>query len=338
MSQDCVYATAGWGIHDERWVAGLREVGLSPRAISLGRDVHDAAGLRASVLAAAGDTLPVLAGPLSSVTYELADLPLRLVGLSWGYDLEELDVPGQDLHWLATLTGLIVDSRTNEAIATAAGLDAGRITFLPWGVELTAFPFRDSPESSPIPGVPDDAPLVLSLRAHETLYRVDDIVAAFAQMTSHMEERGPIGDVHLIIGHAGSLTDGLRAQVAELGIVDRVHFIGSIPENKLAPLLRRADCYVTAARVDGTSVTLLQAMACGTPVVASDSAGNLGWVEDGVTGRIFPVGDVTAMAQVIQQTISAVPANMTQEARRLVELEADWHANLTRLRTVMGTT
>lgn len=336
MSHDCVYATAGWGIHDERWAAGLREIGLAPRVISLGRDAHDAAGLRAHVLAAAGDTLPVLAGPLDSVTHELVELPIKLVGLSWGYDLVELDAHGQDLHWLASLNGLIVDSRANEAIASAAGLNAGRITFLPWGVDLEDFPFRDSPEGASIPGVPDDAPLVLSLRAHEALYRVDDIVVAFAQMTSHEEGRGPINDAHLIIGHAGSLTDALRAQVTELGMADRVHFIGSIPETRLAPLLRRADCYVTAARVDGTSVTLLQAMASGTPVIASESAGNRGWIEDGVSGTTFPIGDTAALAAAMQRTLRDAPTQSTHRARLLVEQEADWHANLVRLRDAMA--
>ncbi|MHB1211557.1 MAG: hypothetical protein ACYC0W_04750, partial [Candidatus Nanopelagicales bacterium] len=73
----CVYATAGWVIHDDRWCAGLREVGFAPLALSLGRDADTARALAQQVLDAAGSEMPVLAGPLHSVTSSLIDLPIR---------------------------------------------------------------------------------------------------------------------------------------------------------------------------------------------------------------------------------------------------------------------
>lgn len=57
MTHDCVYATAGWGIHDERWVTALLEVGLTPHVVSLGRDDADALKLRQVVDAAAAGGL-----------------------------------------------------------------------------------------------------------------------------------------------------------------------------------------------------------------------------------------------------------------------------------------
>jgi glycosyltransferase involved in cell wall biosynthesis len=335
MQHDCVYVTANWGVHDDRWVAGLREVGLAPQAISLGRDAHDTAELRARVQGAAGDRLPVLAGPLDTITARLAVLPVRLVGLSWGYDLVDLDATGEDLHWLTELRGIIVDSRANGVIAARAGVDAERITYLPWGVDLSTFHVRDPHIRIHIPGIPDEAPIVLSLRAHEPLYRVGDVIEAFGLISTARHDDGPPSVPHLVIGHTGSLTEQLRALAIERGVGDQVHFIGSLPEDQLAPLLHRADCYVTAAEVDGTSVTLLQAMACGAPVVASDAAGNLGWIEDGVTGRTFATGDATALAEALNRTLGSYPAGEVQRARLLVEQEADWHANLERLRATM---
>ena len=121
----------------------------------------------------------------------------------------------------------------------------------------------------------------------------------------------------------------------ELGIADRTRFLGSVPEHDLVPLLGRAACYVTASEVDGTSVTLLQAMACGTPVIASDTPGTLGWIDDGTTGFTFPTGDIDALAVLIDQVNHRYPTEVVQRARGLVEREADWHANLTRLRGAM---
>jgi glycosyltransferase involved in cell wall biosynthesis len=337
-AHDCVYATAGWGIHDERWVAGLLEVGLTPHVVSLGRDVPDALELRQAVLDAAASGRPVLAGPLHTVTRPLADLPIRLVGLSWGYDLHDLDAAGADTTWLTGLAGLIVDSEANRAIAQRAGLAAERIAFLPWGVDLPQFPFHAPWIDAFQLGVPPHAHLVLSLRAHEPIYRVGDVIEAFARVPRRAGLHEDFPDAYLIIGHSGSLTEALKRRVDDLGIASRTRFLGSVPEHDLVPLLGRAACYVTASEVDGTSVTLLQAMACGTPVIASTTPGNLGWVEDGVTGCTFATGDIDALAALMDRTNHSYPTEMVLQARALVEREADWHANLPRLRAALAPT
>ncbi len=332
---DCVYATSGWGIHDERWVTALLEVGLTPHVVSLGRDAADPLELRQAVERAAQGGLPVLAGPLHSVTAHLVGLPIRLVGLSWGYDLSDLDDAGTDLSWLTRLDGLIVDSHANRAIAERAGLAPDRITFLPWGVDLATFVFHGPWIDAFHLGVPPHAHLVLSLRAHEPIYRVGDIIEAFARVPRRPGLHEDFPDPYLIIGHSGSLTGSLKQRVRDLGIADRTRFLGSVPEDDLVPLLGRAACYVTASEVDGTSVTLLQAMACGTPVIASATPGNLGWVEEGATGFTFPTGDIDTLARLIDQVNHHYPTDVVERARALVENEADWHANLPRLRAAL---
>ncbi|MBK9738937.1 MAG: glycosyltransferase [Actinobacteria bacterium] len=322
--RDCVYATAGWGIHDDRWMGALRTVGLEPRAISLGRDVRDAADLRSEVEAAAHGRLPVLAGPLHTVTRPLAGIAAPVVGLSWGYDFDELT--GRDASWLSGLDGLMVDSRANQAAAVIYGVPEARITFLPWGIDLDRFTVG-GPRVAPADlGLPDDAKLLVSLRAHETLYHVGDIVSAFVRSSSDVPTAA------LVIGHGGALTDSLRAVVREAGLDHRVRFLGTVPERDLAALLRGATAYVTASRADGTSVTLLQAMACGTPVIASDTAGNRGWVTDGESGLLFPVGDVGALEACLRRACHDDLTALSDRARSTVEREADWTANLARLR------
>ncbi|MCX6433084.1 MAG: glycosyltransferase [Actinobacteria bacterium] len=331
----CVYATAGWGIHDARWVGALQDVGRVPVVVSLGRDVADGDELRRAVTAAAGNELPVLAGPLDTVTRHLVETGVRLVGLSWGYDLHDLDRDGADLTWLGRLDGLIVDSEANRSIALNAGVDPERITSLPWGVDLGTFAFHGPWVDAFQLGVPPHAPLVLSLRGHESIYRVGDILSAFARVPRPHGLHEDVPDPYLIVGHAGSLTSALRQQASDLGIATRTRFIGSVPEHDLAPLLGRAACYVTAAEVDGTSVTLLQAMACGTPVVASATPGNLGWIVDGVTGFTFPTGDVAALAEVLGRVTADYPTGVVLRARERVAADADWQANLGRLRRAM---
>lgn len=328
---DCVYVTRGWGVHDERWVSALLETGWTPFVISLGRDVADALELREAVEAAAAGGVPVLAGPLDSVVPALLDLDVVVVGLSWGYDLTEAHERGDSLAWLARLAGLVVDSRWNLELACEAGVELDRITYLPWGVDLDTFAFHGPWIDAFLLGVPPHAPLVVSLRAHEPIYRVDDVIRAFAQVPRRLDVHEDFPDPYLIIGHEGSLTEELRALVRSLGIADRVRFIGRVMEGDLVPLLGRAACYVSASQVDGTSVTLLQAMACGTPVIVSATPGNLDWVRDGETGFTFPTGDVGALTDALIRVTARYPIAVVERARHEVQERADWHANLPRL-------
>jgi glycosyltransferase involved in cell wall biosynthesis len=254
---DCIYATSGWGIHDERWTDALREVGFTPAIVSLVRDVSGIEALRVAVDEYTRRGRPALAGPLHTVTRHLVGLP-GVVGLSWGHDLTDLAAEGADLTWLAELDGLIVDSSVNRRIAEASGVQHQCLTYLPWGLELDAFPMAGPRTPNVDLGLPTAVRVVLSMRAHEPLYRVADIIDAFAIA------RASVPDLALVIGHSGSLTDDLQRRVSGLGLESHVRFIGTVDEQEMPALLRMAACYVTASRVDGTSVTLLQAMACGT--------------------------------------------------------------------------
>ena len=318
-------------MHDERWVAALLEVGRLPFVISLGRDVGDVLELREAVAAAAVGGLPVLAGPVDSVTSSLVDLDVTLVGLSWGYDLMEADRRETDLSWLSRLHGLIVDSTWNQAIAERAGLPVTAITYLPWGVDLSVFEFHGPWIDAFLLGVPPHAPLVVSLRAHEPLYRVSDVVRAFAAVPRRRDVHEDFPDPYLIVGHEGSMTAELHGLVQALGIADRVRFIGRVDERDLVPLLGRAACYVSAAETDGTSVTLLQAMACGTPAIVSQTPGNLDWVQEGITGFTFPTGDVAALTEALISVTAHYPIAVVERARQEVQNRADWWANLGRL-------
>ena len=327
----CVYATSGWGIHDIRWTKALRRVGFDPTIIRLGVDALTAEDLRDQVTACAhsdsGD-IPVLAGPLDSVTVHLVGLDAPIIGLSWGFDLHTM----HDRSWLPSVRGLIVDSDATAQLATEAGVDPRAITYLPWGIDTQLFS-PDGPQADlGTWGVPEDARTVLSLRAHEPLYRVRDVIEGFAQASTK------ISDLHLLIGHSGSLTETLLTQARELGIEDRTHFIGSLPEEDLPALLRATDIYVSASEVDGTSVTLLQAMACRTPVLTSDTAGNRSWVEEKVTGYLFRTGDCTGLGQQLSELLTAPTDQinvMTSQARSRVEHQANWGQNLERLRHAM---
>jgi len=245
-----------------------------------------------------------------------------VVGLSWGFDVPAMS----DLRWLSSLGGVVVDCLSSMQALRGAGVCPDLITYLPWGVDLDRFAVTGAARRPP--SVPANARIMLSLRAHEPMYHVATAIEAFDVVAKAHPE------LHLVIGHSGSKTQLLRERAAGIEASARVHFIGSVDEQDLPALLRASHCYISCSDVDGTSVTLLQAMACGVPVVVSNVGGNPDWVEHGVTGYLYPAGDVAAAANAIEQALDG--GATVGAARSLVEVNANWDANLTRLRRALS--
>lgn len=316
----CVYVTRGWGVHDARWIEALHAEGFEPTHYSLA----DNLGHLDEVVATIQDSspLPILAGPLTPVAKALTQVSPHVVGLSWGFDLFD----SSDLTWLPSLAHLIVDSQATQRIALDAGMPAERITMLPWGVDLSVF---DPVGAKPGPrmwDLPADSRVMLSLRSHEPLYRIADVMEAFTSLHA----RHP--DLALVIGHSGSLTPVVRARAQRNGVEPYVRFIDLVDESELPPILRSASVYVSATEVDGSSVTLLQAMACETPVVVSANAGNREWIDER-TGYTFPVGSIESLVQAVDQVLDdpQEAASRAARARETVCAQADWQANRARL-------
>ena len=287
--------------------------------------------LRASVAAFQPLSAPVLAGPLNSVTKSLVGLSRPVIGLSWGYDLQQghsQAVPLEAMAWLSGLDGLVVDSPVTRDLAIALGLGPERVVLIPWGVDLELFTPDGPAVSAAAHGFAHGSQVVLSLRTHDTIYRTSDVIEAFA--------RAALADpaLMLVLGGDGPLTPAHRARVDELGLAPRVRFIGRVDESELPALLRGADLYVTASETDGTSVTLLQAMACGVPVIASRNPGNATWVREGETGQLFDVGDVKELAALMVS--GRTNPDVIDTALRLVRSEGDWTRNRMRLLQVIG--
>jgi glycosyltransferase involved in cell wall biosynthesis len=101
--------------------------------------------------------------------------------------------------------------------------------------------------------------------------------------------------LRLVIAGEGPLRASLEAERSSLGLEGRVDLLG--PRGDVADLMEAADAYVLASVREGLSVTLLEAMRAGRPALVTDIGGNAEAVEDGVTGRVVPVGDGAALAR-----------------------------------------
>lgn len=137
-----------------------------------------------------------------------------------------------------------------------------------------------------------------------------------------------ISDVRLRIVGDGDLRPQYEQQARALGISDRVEFLGSVSDGELPNMYRQSDVLVlpSIGRSEAFGVVLLEAMASGIPVIASDLPGVRTVVADGETGFLAPPGDVSALADRIGSLArdSEQRQRMSAAARQRVEERYDW--------------
>ncbi|GAC1698835.1 MAG: glycosyltransferase family 4 protein [Gemmatimonadaceae bacterium] len=129
------------------------------------------------------------------------------------------------------------------------------------------------------------------------------------------------GDATLDIAGAGDFRPTLEALARSLDLGDRVRFLGRVGESEKRELLRRSWGMIFASPKEGWGITNLEAAACGTPVVASDSPGIRESVRDGETGFLVPHGEADAIARALGRLVEspALVAALGVAARRFAE-------------------
>ena len=138
----------------------------------------------------------------------------------------------------------------------------------------------------------------------------------------------------LVIGGGGELAGELEGQARHLGIADRVSFPGMLSHDQVLELVAAADLFVMPSirdpggNIDGLPIVVLEAMAAGRPVVATDVAGMPLAITDGESGRLVPEKDPEALARAIDALLAdgELARRMGDAARRRVEEELNWAA------------
>jgi glycosyltransferase involved in cell wall biosynthesis len=102
----------------------------------------------------------------------------------------------------------------------------------------------------------------------------------------------------------GYLRGDVERAIAQAGLADRVTLLGVISQGELADRFRRAAAVVLTSHSEGFGVSLLEALACGTPVVASDLASLREYVRAEENGLLVPVGDVKAVAAALRAVLT----------------------------------
>ncbi|GAB4499838.1 MAG: hypothetical protein OHK0052_15430 [Anaerolineales bacterium] len=251
-----------------------------------------------------------------------------LVSMSWGYDLL-IDAQRSPLwHWatrftLRRSTAFVGDCDTIRNLAVQHGMNPQRIVTFPWGVDLHHF----SPAASRIRerlGWGAEVSVILWTRGWSSLYGVEEFTKAFARLAAHNP------NVRLLMLGGGEQSPLVRRVLAPY--IGQVHFPGHVKQADLPDYYRAADLYVSASHSDGSSISLLEAFACGIPALVSDIPGNREWITPEV-GALFPLGNAAALADALNALLAQKAAlpQMGRAARALAEARANWTQNFPQL-------
>src|SRR3954462_5999821 len=174
-----------------------------------------------------------------------------------------------------------------EAISESTAEDLARRGIPRDRIEVI-YPGIDTGGYTPDPTSRDPHPMFAYLGRLKKYKGVHYVIRAFAAMQNR--------SATLEIAGAGDYRPRLEALARSLDLGDRVRFLGRITEREKLTLLRRAWALVFASPKEGWGITNLEAAACATPVVASNSPGIRESVRDGETGYLVSHGDAAAMA------------------------------------------
>ncbi len=289
------------------------------------------------------------AGPIQNCAFLVALSGFRhLLAMSWGYDLV---MDAESSWWMRRITYYVLrrsafftsDANVTREKAVSFGMNPERTVIFPWGTDIEHFvprgvePFDNAQGKRgkrKVVGKNRKSSIVnrksitlFCSRTWESIYGVDVLAKAFVKVASVNP------DANLILLGGGSQGASIRKILMNGGVMDRVHFGGQVGQRDLPRWYHMADVYISPSHVDGSSVTLMEAMASGLPCLVSDIAGNREWIQDGVNGWLFRDGDVDDLAEKILFAIKKKRefGRIGELARKTAVERANWRRNFGRL-------
>ena len=221
-----------------------------------------------------------------------------------------------DYKALALVDAVQVENSWMERLARSLRPDADRtVRFAPPGVDAGVFRPRGSRAL-------DATGYVLCVgRLDDPRKNVGLLLEAYARLVSGLSEPPP----QLILAGAGGPDASFWERATALGVRERIRYIAKPNRDELIALYQGAACFALSSAEEGFGMVLIEAMACGVPVVATRCGGPEGIVTDGEDGFLVPLDDAKAMADRLRQLLTDGELNrrMGQCARQTIERRYD---------------
>ncbi|PVE20960.1 glycosyltransferase [Microvirga sp. KLBC 81] len=254
-----------------------------------------------------------------------ADVP-AVIHTAHGFSLNEPWF-GDALRWWAGLrTDMVVavSASLREHLVRRARIPASRVVTIINGIDTARFaPSGRSGILREALGIGPDVPLLGCVARLDPVKNHALLLEAMALLVRQ------VPDARLVLVGDGPLREALQERAEALGLGGKVLFAGTLADT--APAYRDLDLFVLPSVSEGTSISVLEAMASGIPVVATAVGGTPQLLDGGTCGTLVPSGDPAAMAEAIRRLLTD-PVGRTRMARAARErvLEEFGHAAMVR--------
>lgn len=234
---------------------------------------------------------------------------------------------GADIHYWGsradTAPQVIAAGRAAQGLLAVAGgladdmarlgMDRERITLHRTGLDATRFHPRDQGACRDQLGLPRGVPILATVGALIPRKGQRFVIGALRHLP----------DALLVLAGTGPDEAALRAQAKELGLAERVHFLGAVPHGELPVLLNAADVFVLPTASEGLANAWVEALACGTPVVTTPIPGALELLTDPAWGRLAARDEQSIAAA----TLDLLAARPDRQAVCAAVAQFSWEAN-----------
>ncbi|MGA2790613.1 MAG: glycosyltransferase [Candidatus Bathyarchaeia archaeon] len=249
------------------------------------------------------------------------------LAVAWGSDILVEAKRSLILRVLARFTlrvadGVIVDSEIQRRAILSMGCRSSKIYCFPWGIDLHHFRHKKTKRVRAHFGRLHEK-IVVSTRRQLPIYGVEYLIRAMPLVLARMN------DVKLLVIGDGPLLEYHKSLVRRLGIGNQVEFMGNVANHLLPEILNAADVYVSTSFSDGSSASLMEAMACGLPVVVTRIPANEEWVVHGENGFLVNPGDSVTLAKYLITVLrdEELRSHMGKGNLQVAKNRADWRVN-----------
>ncbi len=196
------------------------------------------------------------------------------------------------------------------------------VSVIPFGININEF------KPKKVESLFGDNDFVLgSIKPVESLYNIDILIKSFAQLLPKY------GNLKLLIIGDGTERSALIELCAGLGVSDKVKFTGRIPFKEISNYYNMIDVLVNISEYESFGVSVVEAMACGTPVVVTNVGGLKEVVKDDSVGLKVNIGDVDDTVKAIERLINdkELYGQISVNARKHVIEKYNWEDNLKKM-------
>lgn len=176
------------------------------------------------------------------------------------------------------------------------GVALEKITVIYNGHDFSRFELPKQADLMKNLSIPMDSPIIGIVANMRPVKRVKDLISAFKSVLNIVPE-----SYLIIVGHIDPSCEDYKHLVRTYGIEDRVRFLGMIDEP--VPIIKNFSVGINCSETEGLSNSIIEYMACGIPVIATDTSGNRELIKNGETGILVPVGDTEQLSRAIVQIL-----------------------------------